>query len=229
MSLTDIVKRLFGASAADETATHWLKASDFGYPYSIVSPAQVPEALRAEDEIGGREGFTPIIIVSEIWSRRRVAPEKRTKRALKLLRGKCDASSGREFLARKLARLYENLALDSECDPGVFDSLQPVAPTGVAPGLWLLRQYNRETRAMEDLPQVAIVRIPTTESHTIPVYLDWGSWNDVPSPLEIVAVSRYWGERYGARLIAIGSDKLEFTVARRPADHAEAVALLKEQ
>jgi hypothetical protein len=92
MSLTDIVKRLFGASAADETATHWLKASDFGYPYSIVSPAQAPEALRAEDAIGAREGFTPIIIVSEIWNRRRVAPKKRTKRALKLLRGKCDAT-----------------------------------------------------------------------------------------------------------------------------------------
>ncbi len=229
MSLTDIVKRLFGAPAPGETATHWLKASDFGYPYSMVAPAQVPEALRAEDELGAREGFTPVIVVSEIWNRRKIAPEKRTKRALKLLRGKCDASSGSEFLARKLARLYEDLALDSETDPGVFDSLQPVAPAGVEPGLWLLREYNRETRAMEDLPQVAIVRIPTTESHTIPVYLDWGSWNDVPSPLEIVAISRYWGERYGARLIAIGSDKLEFTVARKPADHAEAVALLKEQ
>lgn len=59
MSLADIVKRLFGAPAPDETATHWHKASDFGYPYSMVAPAQVPEALRAEDEIGAREGFTP--------------------------------------------------------------------------------------------------------------------------------------------------------------------------
>ncbi len=229
MSLSDIVKRLFGAPAPDETATHWLKASDFGYPHSMVSPAQVPEALRAEDEIGAREGFTPVIIVSEIWNRRKIPPEQRTKRALRLLKGKCDASFGREFLARSLALLYESLALDSETDPGVFDSLQPVAPAGVEPGLWLLREYNRETRAMEDLPEVAIVRIPTTESHTILAYLDWGGWNAVPSSLELVAISRYWGERYGARLIAIGSDKLEFTVARKPADHAEAVALLKEQ
>lgn len=239
MSLADIVKRLFGAPSparsagayaalsAAETATRWLKASDFGYPHSIVSPAQVPEALRAEDELGAREGFTPVIIVSEIGNQRRITPEQRTKRALRLLKGKCDASSGREFLARRLARLYENLELDSECDPALFDSLQPVAPVAES-RIWLLQQYNRETRAMEDLPQVAIMRIPTTESHTIPVYLDWGSWNDVPSPLEIVAVSRYWGERYGARLIAIGSDKLEFTVARKPAGHAEAVALLKE-
>lgn len=198
MSLADIVKRLFGAPAPDDAATRWLKASDFGYPHTIVAPAQVPEALRAEDEIGAREGFTPVVIVSEIWNRRRIAPEKRNKRALQLLRGKCDASSGRAFLARRLARLYENLELDSECDPGLFDSLQPVAPASVEPGLWLLREYNRETRSMEDLPQVAIMRIPTTESHTIPVYLDWGSWNDVPSPLEIAAVCRYWGERYGA-------------------------------
>ena len=94
MSLADIVKRLFGAPAPDETATHWLKASDFGYPYSMVAPAQVPDVLRAEDEIGAREGFTPVIIVSEIWNRRKISPEQRTKRALKL-RGKCDASFGR--------------------------------------------------------------------------------------------------------------------------------------
>src|SRR6186997_3410415 len=116
MSLADIVKRLFGARASDETATRWQTAADFGYPHSIVSPAQVPEALRAEDEIGAREGFTPVIIVSDIWNRRKIPPEQRTKQALRLLQGRCDASFGREFLARSLARLYEDLALDSETD-----------------------------------------------------------------------------------------------------------------
>lgn len=243
MSLSDFVRRLFGAPApasrlatsdapsTDEAVTRWQKAlRDFGYPHKIVSPRQVHEALRTEEEIGAREGFTPVIIVPGLWSSERVAPEKRTKQALGLLGGKCDASFGREFLARKFAALYDDFELDPEgLDPALFDTLRPVSPVAVEPGLWLLRRYNRETRSMEDLPQVSIMRIPTTESHTIPVHLDWGGWNAAPTPLEIVAVSRYWGESYGARLTAIGSAQLEFTVTRKPAGHAEAVTLLKEQ
>jgi hypothetical protein len=139
-----------------------------------------------------------------------------------------DAAFGRAFLAREFAQLREALASDPECDPAVFDDLQPVEPRALMRGLFLLRQYNAATGAMEPLPEVAIMRVPTTESATIPVYLDWGSWNAVPSPAEIVAVCRHWGEAYGARLTVIRADALEFTVARKPATHAAAVALLKE-
>jgi hypothetical protein len=78
MSLADFVRRVFGASAPIPPGTGWHKPSDFGYPHRIVSARQVPEVLRAEDELGAREGFTPVIIVSEIWNRKKISPEKRT-------------------------------------------------------------------------------------------------------------------------------------------------------
>jgi hypothetical protein len=211
--------------------TRWQKAlSDFGYPHSIVSPEQVHGAFSAETELGARQGFTPVILVPELWCTTRVAPEKRTRSVRRLPLNVYDAAFGREFLARRFARLYDDLDLDPEClDPALFAALRPVAPRVLQPGLGLLRRYNRASGSMESVPQVAIMRIPTPESHAITAYLDWGGWNAAPSPLEIVAVSRHWGEAYGARLIAMGSAQLEFTVARRPTSHREAVALLKEQ
>ncbi len=44
----------------------------------------------------------------------------------------------------------------------------------------------------------------------------------------MVAVARHWRQAYGAELVAMGADLLEFSVARPPADHASAIALIKE-
>ena len=239
MSLPDFVRRLFrgappspavstnAAPSGDQAGTQWRTWLDeFGFPYNIVASEQAVAALEAERQVGLREGFSPIIIVPGLRNERRMSLRARLRAARKL--DGHDAAFGRAFLAREFAQLREALASDPECDPGVFDRLEPVAPQPLMSGLFLLRQYNPATRAFEPLPEVAIMRIPTTDSTTIPVYLDWGSWNAVPSPAEIVAVCRYWGEVYGARLTVIRADALEFTVARQPATHAEAVRLLKE-
>jgi Domain of unknown function (DUF4253) len=77
-------------------------------------------------------------------------------------------------------------------------------------------------------PEVAIMRIPTAHSYEVPIYLDWGGWNYCPWPLEIAAVGRHWSKTHGAELVGIKPDGLEFTISRKPANHREAVALLKE-
>ena len=239
MSLPDFVRRLFrgsgllpaaghnAVSSGDEAIPRWRKdLTDFGFPYRVVASEEAEAALEADRQVGLHEGFSPVVIVPGLRNLRRVTAAARIRKARKL--DAYDAAFGRALLAREFAQLREARARDPECDPAMFDTLQAVAPQTLAPGLYLLQQYNPATRSMDPLPEVAIMRVPTTDSHTIPVYLDWGSWNAVPSPAEIVAVCRHWGEAYGARLTVIRSDALEFTVARKPATHAAAVALLKE-
>jgi hypothetical protein len=243
MGLREFLRKLFSRShsppaaegdaapSADQSITRWQKAlADFGFPYIVVPPQKAGEELEVEDKIGLQQGFTPIIIVPGLWNSTRVSARARLRKVRELPLDAYDAAFGREFLTGEFGRLYEDHEFDPEClDPAVFDALQAIAPKSVPSGLNLLQRYNLETRSMESVPELAIMRIPTTDTHTVPVYLDWGGWNAVPSPLEIVAVSRHWGELYGARLTAIGSDVLEFTVARRPTTHSAAVALLKEQ
>lgn len=236
MRFRELFRRLRRAPAprparTETTEACWLQAlSDFGYPHSIVSGVQAPAALQADTVLGAREGFSPVIIAPGHWNSDPIPPQKRTARALKMLRERCDAAAGKEFLEQCLAQLYDDLELDPEClDPAVFDTLQPVAAPHTRSGLALLQRYDKASRSFEPEPRVAIMRIPTTDASTIPAHLDWGGWNSVPSSIELVATSRYWGERYGARLVAIGSDVLEFEVARKPASRTEAIALLREQ
>ena len=242
----DLIKRLFKSSAPrrqagdtpappqdNQTVTRWRKAlSDFGFPHIVLAAEGCAEVLKAEQEQGIREGFAPVVIVPGYWNSTQMSADKRARRALKLITPQYGAAHGREWLATRFARIQvdlEQYADEEDVDPALLDTLRPVEVKPREPGLHLLRRYNAVTQSMEYRPQVAIMRIPTRESHTIPVYLDWGGWNAVPSPLEIAAISRHWGETYGAELAAIGSDTLEFTVRRKPASHAEAVALLKEQ
>ena len=241
MSFADFVRRLFRGSApppmagvntapsGDET-TRWQKAlADFGFPYIVVTSLEAEAALEAERQVGQQEGYSPVIIFPGLWISTPATPAARIKRARGVPLDRYDAGFGRAFLARKFAQLHQDLADDPEClDPAMFDDLQPIAAQSLSRGLHLHRKYNSATQSMEPVAEVAIMRIPTTDGDTIPVYLDWGGWNAAPSPLEICAVSRHWGETHGARLIAIGSDTIEFTVARKPATHAAAVALLKE-
>ena len=49
------------------------------------------------------------------------------------------------------------------------------------------------------------------------------------SPRENCAAFRYWGEKYGAKIISITHDIVECTVERLPKDPEEALELAEEQ
>jgi hypothetical protein len=76
--------------------------------------------------------------------------------------------------------------------------------------------------------RVHIALIPTSDRTEIPAYLHWGGWNACPEPHHHVAAARHWRDTYGAELISMASDVVEYRVARRPKDRAEATALAHE-
>lgn len=236
MNPFEIIKRLLQPRSSRTRSllpigarARWEKAlSDFGYPYQTVPGDKAEAVFKAEQLLGAEQGFSPILIVPGLWFSESITAEKRAKQALALISERYDAAFGRAFLADRLASFHQALERDPEVNSRLFDVLQPVAAEAQSTGIQLLRQYNASTRAMETVEAAALMRIPTPHAYWIPVYLGWGDWNAVPSPLEIAAVARHWGETYGAMLSAIASDQLEFSVARKPATHQEAVALLKE-
>jgi hypothetical protein len=245
MSFLDFLKDLFGMSGAsgavpaptytappqrpETEEERWQTAlADFGYPHKLVSGESAEEVFNAECELGRQQGFTPVIIIPDRWSSTTVSADERTRQALRVLAGGVTPSFGKQLLAGWFKGNFESR--DDPDAPGaeLFDELRPV-PADVRPsGIELIRDHDPITRSSAPFAQVSIMRIPTVHSYEIPVYLDWGGWNACPPSLEMAAVGRYWEETHGARLVAMGADKLEFQVSRRPANHAEAVALLKE-
>jgi len=72
---------------------------------------------------------------------------------------------------------------------------------------------------------VLIVLIPTVRPWEAAAYLNFGGWNACPAPWVHVAYAREWSARFGARLVALSHDVLEFEVSRPITARDDAVAM----
>lgn len=105
--------------------------------------------------------------------------------------------------------------------PDDRDAIAFTSPTSAVP----LAAYGLKG---QPLTRVHIALIPTADPTEIPAYLRFGNWNDCPAPEYHVALLRDQRDRYGAELVAIGGDTLEFEAARVPATREEAIALARD-
>jgi Domain of unknown function (DUF4253) len=71
-------------------------------------------------------------------------------------------------------------------------------------------------------PEVFFGLIPVASSWLVPAYLKIGNWNDCPEASVHVAFFRSWFERYGAEVVTVANDVIEFQVARPPRTVAQA-------
>ena len=77
--------------------------------------------------------------------------------------------------------------------------------------------------------KLTIALVPVASPCEVFAKLAWGGWNDCPESAVHVAVHRYWGEKYGAEVVAITSDVVQCRVARPPADREACMELAREQ
>ena len=113
-----------------------------------------------------------------------------------------------------------------EEDPDVFEveetqSATPDNPPPFYPARDVLTgKFERE---------VFIGLIPVETHWLVPAYLKLGGWNECPDAHVHVAFFHRWHQRYGARVITVTNDVIEFSVARPPSTDAEAQELAWEQ
>jgi hypothetical protein len=77
--------------------------------------------------------------------------------------------------------------------------------------------------------EVFIAQLSTADYWTVPLHLRYGSWNACPHPSEHAMLAKYWGEHYGAKIAAVTSDTVEYTVENPPKTAAEGAVLAREQ
>jgi hypothetical protein len=113
-------------------------------------------------------------------------------------------------------------------DPEAFASLTDAEfyPKGAAPMTHLQAGFHFSGKPHKE---VFIAQIPTSDYWTIPLHLRFGDWNACPGPSEHAMLSKYWGERYGAKIAALTSDTIEYTVERPPKSLDECTDLAREQ
>ena len=106
--------------------------------------------------------------------------------------------------------LLMNSDPESECSEevlhhDVIDAYREFA--GGEPLHQFLSYWNYETRLTAP---VILACIPVENPWEIYAYLPFGGWNECPDTLELMAVSKYWYETYGAVPAALSHDQLEF-------------------
>lgn len=77
--------------------------------------------------------------------------------------------------------------------------------------------------------EINLALIPTKKSWEVPAILKFGGWNDCPSPEVHVAAFAKWNHEYGAEVVAITGDTIEFSVSKPPEIPNEALELAEKQ
>lgn len=83
----------------------------------------------------------------------------------------------------------------------------------------------RSTILQKPLKQIWIGLLPIKHSWEAAAAMRFGDWNEVPSPEVHVAIHREWEQEFGAELVSMTNDVLEFQVSRPPKTRDAAMEL----
>ena len=183
--------------------------TEFRFELVRVSASEAVQKWRALRE-EGRGVFSPVILAEpENFA---LDSDELAELQLELpkILAASEAKSVADFFARRKA---ENAVLWQELEAGDW----PEVPYKLEP--YLPRQTE----------EVFIAKVPTANSCEALAHIGFGGWNDCPYDAEHVAVLRYWHERYGASLFALGGDIIECVVERPPTTREAALDLASEQ
>jgi hypothetical protein len=74
-----------------------------------------------------------------------------------------------------------------------------------------------------------LAKIPTSRNWEAPAYIGMGGWNACPDSAVLTAFAKCWHERYGAEVVSITHDVMEFVVTKPPTTKEAALELAREQ
>ncbi len=86
-----------------------------------------------------------------------------------------------------------------------------------------------DLRTQRPKPRVLLGLVPAAEPWHLPAHLGIGGWNACPDTHVHAALARRWWEEYGARIVAITGDTIEFRADRPPRGREASLALAREQ
>lgn len=101
----------------------------------------------------------------------------------------------------------------------MLDQIEKVDSIRKFSGYW---DYNERTYPL------LLAEIPVKNPWEIFAWVPFGNWNSCPDTPELMAISKYWHETYGAVPAVIGRDVLEYDLAK-PVKKEQAVQLAWEQ
>ena len=178
-----------------------------GYPYQIFSSkASYEEVMEAYGQAvlqGQKEGFTPVLIPADDVLEEYLGILKddgySIEETLKL-----ELQSGEELLKKRFEEYTsgETDEFDMEEFIGEFDGEPAMVESYTA-----FRDYRTK-----GIVETILFKVPTTRPWELVAYVPFGGWNECPAVEEMLAVCKYWFEKYGAVPVTISHDVMEMSI-----------------
>jgi predicted DNA-binding WGR domain protein len=131
------------------------------------------------------------------------------------------ADTIKNALAVNVEKFFEDRKEDLYDDPRIVGTWTG-AESGEADDFYVVRQVGADAT----LP---IIFCPTKADWQVCAVIDWGNFNDCVAAEYHGAVHKSWGTEYGAELVCITHDILEFKVSRPPTTIESAMQLAHRQ
>ena len=181
--------------------------AQLGYPYQIFSSkANYEEVMDAYEKavlLGQQEGFTPVLVPTDNVLEEYLGILKCDGYSLEDTL-KSEPESGEELLKKRFAEYTsdETDEFDMEEFVGEFDG----EPTAVE-SYTAFQDYRSK-----GIVETVLLKVPTTKPWELVAYVPFGGWNECPEVEKMMAVCKYWFEKYGAVPVTISHDVMEMRI-----------------
>lgn len=191
------------------------------YPYRIFSSeASYEEVMTAYNETvlrGKQEGFTPVLVPTDniLEEYLGILEEDFSINDVLCL----DLESGEDILSQRFKEYttddFEEFNMDEFI--GEFNE-EPEKIEKFSAFLNFRTGENVET---------ILFMVPTKNPWELVAYVPFGGWNECPAVEMMMAICKYWYEKYGAVPVAISHDVMEMMVPK-PIEKKDALSVAKE-
>jgi len=168
---------------------------------------------------GRMVGFHPLLVVVSPALLETLSINLEEHAGLKAYRGRLlteSADDGKEILRERLAEIT-----GGEDDPDLYGGFDETASP---PDTFAFTGYG-DRKADESL---ILLKLPTEHPWRSFAYLPVGNWNECPTASEMMAVCKYWQEKYGAFPAMLSNEVLQLYVPVPVTLRTEAMQLAEE-
>lgn len=196
--------------------------AQLGYPCRIFSEKasyeEIMEAYEQALQEGRQEGFTPVLVPEDSVLDEYLGILKDDGYALESILNS-EPESGEELLKKRFDEYTGDEANEFNEDEfiGEFDD-EPV----------LIDRYTAfQNGWSKEIKETMLFKVPTARPWELVAYVPFGGWNDCPEVKEMMAVCKYWYQKYGAVPVTITHDEMEMHVPS-PVAEKDALQVAKE-
>ena len=177
---------------------------------------------------GKKEGFIPVFVeVKDYFNEEFPESEEYKRTRDEILENYKKVDCAQWFKERK-QEYIENEYLDEEYEfSDNNDYLDYFKNFNEDKTLYLNSIFDIETGKIRE--NVGLFKVPADKAYEISAWFLFGGFNECPLPEEIIAISKYWYEKYDARIVAITDSEMEFYLEKFPETQKEAEELAIEQ